>query len=116
MKLTVSFGSVVSPSISPKSLSVTIGNPSAKADAKASEMQTDFRDKRLQIGMNPPIIRQVEGETYDGEYTVIPQAHAEQVLPTRNKHMTDDVTVMRVPYFETSNIYGDTVYIASEVE
>lgn len=52
---------------------------------------------------------------YNGEYTVTPQAHKEQVLETKNKCMIDDLTVLRVPYFETSNIYGNTVFIASEV-
>lgn len=64
-----------------------------------------------------PVVREyVDAEVYDGEYEVTPQAHEEKILQTKNKRMTDDVTVMRVPYFETSNIYGDTVYIASEVE
>ncbi len=52
---------------------------------------------------------------YDGNYVVTPLAHAEQVLPTNNKRMTDDVTVLRVPYYETSNEHGLTVYIASGV-
>lgn len=53
--------------------------------------------------------------SYDGEYTVIPAAHAETVLLTNGLMMTDNVTVTQVPYFETSNEYGETVYIASEV-
>lgn len=52
---------------------------------------------------------------YDGEYQVTPKAYNSQVLQTQNKLMTDNVTVFEVPYYETSNLYGDTVYIASEV-
>lgn len=55
------------------------------------------------------------GEFYEGDYTVIPKAHEAQVLPTRMLIMADDLTVTKVPYFQTSNVYGDTVYIASEV-
>jgi len=55
------------------------------------------------------------GDFYQGEYTVIPKAHEAQVLPTRMLIMSDDLTVTQVPYFQTSNVYGDTVYIASEV-
>ena len=54
-------------------------------------------------------------DKYTGEYVVIPKADNEQILKTANKLMSDDVTVKKVPYFETSNQYGETVYIASEV-
>ena len=46
---------------------------------------------------------------------MVPKAYEEQTLPTEGKLMADDVTVFRVPYFETSNVSGETVYIASEV-
>lgn len=52
---------------------------------------------------------------YDGEYVIIPQAFDETVLPTNGKVLTDDITVNRVPYFETHSQTGITVYIASEV-
>ena len=53
--------------------------------------------------------------TYHGDYEVVPKANEDVVLQTAGMQMSDDVTVFKVPYFETSNIYGDTVYIASEV-
>lgn len=52
---------------------------------------------------------------YDGTYHVIPKAYDEQILPTREKIMRDDVTVDSVPYYETHNEKGTTIYIASEV-
>lgn len=58
----------------------------------------------------------VIARTYDGEYTVTPRANVEQVLETNGKLMADDVTVFEIPYFETSNLSGTTVYIANEVE
>lgn len=54
-------------------------------------------------------------ELYAGEYNVIPKAAEEQRLPCAGKKMEKDVTVQRVPYYETSNDTGITVYIASEV-
>ena len=54
-------------------------------------------------------------EIYEGSYEVIPKAYDEQILPTKDKYLTDDVSVKRVPYYQTSNEYGDTVYIALEV-
>ena len=52
---------------------------------------------------------------YDGETEVTPKAYSEVVLDTDGKVMPSDVTVFRVPYYETSNPTGLTVYIASEV-
>ena len=58
----------------------------------------------------------VGAETYDGPYEVTPKAWDEQVLETAHKLMTDDVTVFRVPYYETINLFdGKTAYIAEEV-
>ena len=55
------------------------------------------------------------GKPYKGEYTVIPKANAPTVLETAGKTLNKDVTVTKIPYYETSNPTGDTVYIASEV-
>ena len=55
-------------------------------------------------------------ETYTGAYEVTPKAWEEQILQTDGKLMTDDVTVFRVPYYETSNLFdGKTAYIAEEI-
>lgn len=61
---------------------------------------------------------QVSAQTYpyyEGEYEVIPMAYESQVLPTTDTIMRDDLTIREVPYYETSNVNGTTVYIASEV-
>ena len=49
-------------------------------------------------------------EYYDGPYEVTPAAEDQKLL-TKNLHMRDDVTVEEIPYTETSNEYGITVYI-----
>ena len=54
-------------------------------------------------------------ETYTGEYEVIPKAYESQTLETKDKVLEDNVFIFSVPYFQTSNEHGDTVYIASEV-
>ena len=54
-------------------------------------------------------------EPYEGPYEVMPSTRDDVVLETKKKRMTDDVTVFKIPYFETSNESGYTVYIASEV-
>lgn len=53
-------------------------------------------------------------EEYDGAYDVIPKTYAQE-LGTDNKVMRDNVRVEKIPYFETSNEKGTTVYIANEV-
>lgn len=44
-------------------------------------------------------------ERYDGDYQVIPKVE-NQVLPTNQKFMNDDVEVLAIPYFEVSNDFG----------
>ncbi len=62
-----------------------------------------------------PILVTSEYEYYTGAYTVVPKAHEAITLPTHGLMMSDDVTVTKVPYYETSNIFdGLTVYIAEE--
>lgn len=54
-------------------------------------------------------------ELYGGPYEVTPKAWDAQVLETEGKLMSNDVTVFKVPYYETSNIYdGLTVFIAED--
>lgn len=53
---------------------------------------------------------------YTGDYVVTPKANDVQTLETRGKLMGDDVTVLQVPIYETTNeAGGTTVYIAMEV-
>ena len=53
--------------------------------------------------------------TYTGAYEVTPLAHSAVVLETEGLKMTDDVTVFKIPYYDTSNPYGTTVYIAEDI-
>lgn len=56
----------------------------------------------------------VEIPPYQGDYEVTPRTD-EQSLPTKSKYMLDDVTVKAIPYYETHNDYGTTVYIAETI-
>lgn len=52
---------------------------------------------------------------YEGDYTVTPKV-GEQTLPTAEKYMEKDVTILAIPFYETSNTSnGKTVYIAKEI-
>lgn len=51
---------------------------------------------------------------YDGEYIVTPKTYDEQILPTKNKKMVDNLTVKKIPQYEVSNLYGNTLIIGEE--
>lgn len=56
-------------------------------------------------------------ELYEGAYTVHSAAHEAQELPTANKHLVKNITVEKIPYYETSNMSdGITIYIGDERE
>lgn len=58
------------------------------------------------------VIHSCDLPIYDGDYIVTPKAE-EQELETANKILTDNVTVLEIPYTEVSNISGGlTVSIA----
>ena len=56
-----------------------------------------------------------EDKVYTGSYEVTPIAWNSITLRTKDKIMEKNVLVKEVPYFETRNDAGTTVYIASEV-
>ena len=51
-------------------------------------------------------------QVYPGPYEVTPLVNDQVLLATEGLYMEDDVTVLRVPYLETSNpAGGNTAYI-----
>ena len=60
-------------------------------------------------------IVKVDGSTdpFLGEYEVTPKVDA-QTMPCAGKKMLKDVDIKAIPFFETSNEAGTTVYIAAE--
>lgn len=50
---------------------------------------------------------------YTGSYAIIPSSE-HQILPTKRKMMIDDLEIKAIPYYETSNETGVTVYIGGE--
>ena len=61
------------------------------------------------------IPKEVPTPSYQGEYIITPKPFNNEVLRTNGFTMTDDVTVLKIPYYETSNeSSGYTVYIGGE--
>ena len=56
-----------------------------------------------------------DGDPYEGSYEVVPSVRS-QTLKTKLKLMMNDLTVKEIPYYETSNLQGITVYIADSLE
>ena len=67
-------------------------------------------DHRLSVSMGEIQSVGIAGEKYEGDYEIVPKSTA-QTLATKNKRMSKDVTVTAIPYTETSNDNGTTVYI-----
>lgn len=69
----------------------------------------------VKLTVSPAVVVHTGGAPYDGPYEVTPKVES-QVLNTKSKVMRSDVTVNRIPIFETSNSAGgETVYIAADL-
>lgn len=54
-------------------------------------------------------------DKYKGEYNVTPKLFQQQELKTKDKLLEKNIIIKEVPYYETSNAQGITVFIGSEV-
>ncbi len=83
-----------------------LANPDAVIGQTLSDPAADISGNLMFHGTN---------EVYTGSYTVIPKTDS-QVLRTTDKFLTDDITIEKIPFWETSNLSGGkTVYIAEDV-
>lgn len=71
------------------------------------------QQKRLNASFNSTVYVP-DVDMYDGTYEAIPKVD-EQSFETANKMMVDDFVVKGIPYYETSNQKGITVYIAGDI-
>ena len=104
---------------------LSVGVDIAELGVSSADVQMDVSVETYDLGVasmsadlnieSPIVIGGSVLPAYAGEYIVTPKAYEDQTLATKNKRMKDNVTVKAVPYWETSNKYGETVYIASEV-
>ena len=54
----------------------------------------------------PPIVEDIP--SYEGEYTVSADAFDQTVLPTKNKKLTNDITIEPVTFSAVTNTAGGT--------
>ena len=62
----------------------------------------------------PDVSHSCENE-YQGSYEVVSDPWYDTVMETSGKTMREDVIVKKIPYWETSNESGLTVYIGGEI-
>lgn len=93
--------------------------PGVNVTKKIDEINTKLDDIPIQLGHQEKPIEVViptsggsgpSYPTYDGPYYIQPRK-VEQELSTKNKLMTNDVTVEKINYVETSNLSGGTTCI-----
>ena len=67
----------------------------------------------INIGFN--IGAQSQAKPYEGEYEITPKTYDEQILPTKNKKMVDNLKVKKIPQYEVPNsAEGFTLIIGEE--
>lgn len=71
-----------------------------------------------EIGVGGVIrIRPEDYDIYDGDTMVKPKVNEQTILPTAQKILDEDITVLEIPYFQTTNPQGgNTIYIGAESE
>lgn len=67
---------------------------------------------KSKVGL-PEIIEQ-QADIYDGPTVVVPSSYFDQELHTKDKLVKSDIKVKTIPYYETANDTGKTIYIGNE--
>lgn len=57
---------------------------------------------------------EVPVENYQGSYIVVSKPFKDSILKTGGLRMVQDITIEKIPYYETGNESGYTVYIGGE--
>lgn len=55
-----------------------------------------------------------EGKPYEGEYEVTPKTYEPVILPTKNRLLSQDVNVLKIPQYEVSNAAGGVTLIMGD--
>lgn len=81
---------------------------------KQDYFNVDFKSNK-QFNMNFGAIFEVPVEVtsdiYEGITSVTPKPYEKTILQTKDKKVLENITVEKIPYFETSNNTGTTIFI-----
>lgn len=104
-------GSLIGIHIVSGELSNISGN---ELSGQLSSLYTNLIGNLSAMSMISGEISSLDYPTYSGENVVYPKAFRDTILETSGHKLNNDIVVKEVPYFETSNQNGTTVYIAKE--
>jgi hypothetical protein len=85
----------------------------------SQHLATQFAETAEPLGVDfgevQNVTEYVGGEKYDGDYIITPKIE-EQMMPTKDKVLTDNVVVKSIPIYRVTNqTGGTTIYIAKEI-
>ena len=95
-------------SISAAVLSVSGKGLSGTLNARPTLRGSLSPDEGLSTKLN--VVTRTDAEVYDGDYEIVPSTDGE-TLPVNRKVMAHNIVFKAIPYYETSNEHGTTVYI-----
>ena len=94
--------------------------PQSGMSEKGKDSETQESGARsimaVMVTVEAASVRAGIGEEYKGPYNVKPQLENDVVIQTKNKLMSDDVTVSKIPTYEVSNTAGGTTFILGEMQ
>ena len=74
-----------------------------------------FNEDKMHVGFQQVQTITEPSNPYDGQYSIRPKIN-EQILPTKDRLLSENVVVQAIPVIRTSNTSGGiTIYIANEV-
>lgn len=91
--------------------SVYINNESAKGSMVANA--TNHSVDLITNSIRKIYIDGTDIPVYEGTYTAVPEVEA-QTLYTKNKYLENDISIFKIPVWETDNETGTTVYIGKD--
>lgn len=81
---------------------------------KQDYFNVDFKSNKqfnINFGAIYEVPVEVTSDIYEGITRVTPKPYEETILHTKDKKVLENITVEKIPYFETSNHTGTTIFI-----
>lgn len=76
-----------------------------------AKLTAEIQDNSATLETSDVLVVHDKLPEYAGSYEITPLAYEAQTLETKDKTMTENLTVLEIPLFEVSNEYGTTVNI-----
>ena len=77
-------------------------------------LQGSLSTNNILMEGNITIPPEIPTDIYEGEYEIVSKPFETSEIQTQGLKMRENIVVLEIPYYETSNISGYTVYIGGE--